>query len=490
MPKDSWNCRQKGCTANGEHANHNSRWECRYCGNPWVRGGGAANLSRKGAGKDKDKDKDNQEIEDTAAASVWECFCGAKGLTGISCRTCGLYRSNSAEFVAKAKAEAELASQDAMHDVGETAANNLAPGAGPAEPAETGGGLARTPDQLREIISFNSKFYGKSSPMVVAAQTELDHLQAKRQAAWSDTERLRNITFKVRAAETRLEKSKTATSQATDMLAKIQRDMEEKLDMQRAEVQKKALLQQDRQADLDKCKGEAADAAIALEPSRGQLRDLLGALQTQTAIDAAIRELSQRRLQMSGTAAATEQQQQQQHQPFQPPPPQPVLQPAQAAVPPQVLPQAGPLPPTMPTEPLHSPRVVLPPGALLAAAAGRGSNSMEEEAANIVDHDTRSREELHASEVKIFGSKSDSPEAKRAKQDELDNPMHETAAIEEETRAALQRAEDERLQAEFREAEEKEATARAEEERRRAAAAGKSDTLPGCAKPAAAPEEE
>ena len=124
----------------------------------------------------------------------------------------------------------------------------------------------------------------------------------------------------------------------------------------------------------------------------------------------------------------------------------------------------------------------------MAAAAGNSSSAMQEEPANLVEHESRSREELRAGEVKVFGGKSDSPEAKRAKQDEIDNSMdHETAAIEEESRAAFARAEDERLQSEFREAEEKEATARAEEERRRAAAgAGSSDTLPGCAQPAAA----
>ena len=52
-----------------------------------IRGSGGEVLRppEKGAGKDKGKDKDSQEIEDKAAAYAWDCFCGAKGLTCISC---------------------------------------------------------------------------------------------------------------------------------------------------------------------------------------------------------------------------------------------------------------------------------------------------------------------------------------------------------------------------------------------------------------------
>ena len=86
--------------------------------------------------------------------------------------------------------------------------------------------------------------------MVAAAQAELEQQQALKQAAWTDSERLRNLTFKVRAAEGRLDKATAVVTQTTDALAKLQREMQERVAQQQEVLQSKIMVQQERQQDL------------------------------------------------------------------------------------------------------------------------------------------------------------------------------------------------------------------------------------------------
>ena len=160
----------------------------------------------------------------------------------------------------------------------------------------------RSEEQLRELLAFNGRFYPAEAPLMLAIKEELSKVVEQRQSHWTEGERLRSITWKVRSAEQRLSKSESAFSSCAAKLSDLKAKHQKEIAALETELASKSRLRDDRTTELDTLKAEAAKLTSKLGPqvSLGpEASSLQAACATVEALDATIAELQRKRLEMS-----------------------------------------------------------------------------------------------------------------------------------------------------------------------------------------------
>ena len=122
----------------------------------------------------------------------------------------------------------------------------------------------RTEEQLRELLAHNGRFYPPEAPLLLHIRDELDRAVAARQSHWTQGEKLKSVTFKVRSAEQRLDKAGAAMAACSERLQKmVAEHAAAKLAME-AELSQKARARDDRHRELDALKEQAARIAATM----------------------------------------------------------------------------------------------------------------------------------------------------------------------------------------------------------------------------------